>query len=194
MSSMSPSFPGFATLPERPGDVWWDTVEWMPDSSAVVFSLRAQIEIMTVADGERRILIEDGFGPVVSPDGSQIAYRACEAARDDITEIWVAAADGSDPRRVAVSSTPPAWSPDGSVVLAGDDEGWFTVRPDGTGRTEIAPFVPPGQLNHLLPGQSPQLAAGAACRSTPRPSPHRARQPSPARRRRACSTTSSPGR
>jgi hypothetical protein len=39
--------------------------------------------------------------------------------------------------------TPPTWSPDGTVLLAIDEHGWFTVRPDGTERTVIAPALSP---------------------------------------------------
>jgi TolB protein len=70
----------------------------------------------------------------VSPDGTQIAYKRGDG---DLNEIWVAAADGSNPRRVTVSLTDPAWSPDGSLLLAEDYQGEFTVRPDGTDRTTL---------------------------------------------------------
>jgi Tol biopolymer transport system component len=128
---------GARPLPERDDDSWWGTVDWMPDASALVFSLRDQIEVMTVANGERRTLIVDGFDPAVSPDGSQIAYSRGDPAPGGHDEIWIAAADGSEPRRVTRSSTPAAWSPDGSLLLASDEQGWFTVRPDGTDRTPL---------------------------------------------------------
>jgi Tol biopolymer transport system component len=163
--------PGARPVPERPGDVWWDTVAWMPDSSALVFSLRGQIEVVTVGDGERRTLIEEGFDPVVSPDGRRIAYRR-EAASGDVTEIWVAAADGSVPRRVTSSLTPPVWSPDGTLILASDDEGWFAMRPDGTGRTAITPVAHPGPLTICCPDNRPswqplRTTVDSASNSTP---------------------------
>jgi WD40-like Beta Propeller Repeat len=144
------------------------SVEWMPDGSAMLVSDflpdreliehvgqgEAWIDVVTVSDGRRRRLIEDGFDPIVSPDGSQIAYSH-ERAPAGVTEIWVAAADGSDPRRVAVSSTPPAWSPDGSLLLASDADGWFTIRPDGTGRTQITPFMLPDANAGCCPDYRP---------------------------------------
>jgi Tol biopolymer transport system component len=137
--------PGVRPLLEEPGEEVGG-VEWMPDGSAIVVSGERSIDVMTVADGQRRTLIEDGFNPVVSPDGSQIAYLHGSMSAD-VNEIWVAAADGSDPRRVTVSSTPPVWSPDGSLLVASDaNDGWFTVQPDGTGKTQITPFMPRAPL------------------------------------------------
>jgi len=109
---------------------------------------------VTVSDGKRRRLIEDGFDPVVSPDGSQIAYSH-ERAPAGVTDIWVAAADGSDPRRVTLSSTTPVWSPDGSMLLGSDADGWFTVHPDGTGRTQVTPFMLPDAIDACCPDYRP---------------------------------------
>jgi dipeptidyl aminopeptidase/acylaminoacyl peptidase len=146
---------GVRPVLERPGDDAWDVAQWMPDSSALVVtggsgavSGGERIDVVTVPDGQRRTVIEDGFDPVVSPDGSQIAYRRGPMP-SEVKEIWIAAADGSDPRLVTRLTSPewvwtsPVWSPDGSLLLASDEEGWFTVQPDGTGRTEITPFIHP---------------------------------------------------
>ena len=142
---ISDSLPGARRLPLSVEDEDHDT-GWMPDSSALIDSVEPwegdwnpRIEVIPIADGERRTVIEDGFGPVVSPDGGQIAFW--RGGRPDglrhVMEIWVVAADGSDPRRVTTSLTPPTWSPDGSLLLAMDEAGWFTVLPDGTGRTML---------------------------------------------------------
>ena len=168
--------PGVRPLLEGP-DVAVYGVAWMPDSSALLVSNlvsnvgEIDIDVVTVADGERRTVIEDGQDVMVSPDGSQIAYRLYGAFGDvDLSEgpvrtspesgdmpqagpwsplpVWVAAADGSDPHVVTASSTPPTWSPDGSLLLLHDDQAWFTVRPDGTDVTEVVAASPlPGQLN-----------------------------------------------
>jgi dipeptidyl aminopeptidase/acylaminoacyl peptidase len=142
--------PGVRALPEH-RDPSGTTVEWMPDGSAMLVSGRASIDVVTIGADQRRTLIEDGFDPVVSPDGSQIAYLRGDGP--GLSEIWVAAADGSDPRPVTFSLTPPAWSPDGRLLLAADSQGWFTVRPDGTDRTALGirdrtpPFPLPGVIS-----------------------------------------------
>jgi Tol biopolymer transport system component len=128
--------------PAYPGSVW------MPDGSAMLGTYGAwsssdqgwidvSIDLVTVADGERHTVIEDGVDPVVSPDGSQIAYGRGSPTLDFGGEVWVAAADGGDPRPVALSLTRPVWSPDGSLLVASDHQGWFTVRPDGADRTPL---------------------------------------------------------
>jgi hypothetical protein len=58
-----------------------------------------------------------------------------------------------------MSLTPPTWSPDSSLILASDDEGWLTVRPDGTGRTEITPLMPPNRNFICCPYNQPSWQA-----------------------------------
>jgi hypothetical protein len=41
------------------------------------------------------------------------------------------------------------------VILASDDEGWFAMRPDGTGRTAITPFAQPSPLTICCPDNRP---------------------------------------
>ncbi len=66
-----------------------------------------------------------------------------------------AATRGSDRHRVARSPSSPTWSPDGSLLLASDDEGWFTVRPDGTGRTELPALLSPEPRTLCCPVDPP---------------------------------------
>jgi hypothetical protein len=144
---------GVRTIPDGPNAAGVD-VAWLPDSSALLFANGAQVDLVTVPNGERHLLIEDGYDPAVSPDGDEIAYLRAGAS-DGVVNIWVAAADGSNAHRVASSSTRPVWSPHSSVLLASDDEGWFSVRPDGTERTTMAPFLPPGHLTICCPDNRP---------------------------------------
>ncbi len=68
-----------------------------------------------------------------SPDGSRLAFTALD-------RLWVASADGSDPRRVTRderSEQQPAWSPDGAWLVFASWEGeaghLWKVRADGSG-------------------------------------------------------------
>ena len=58
------------------------------------------------------------FFPTFSPDGTQIAF--CSARSGDMPRIWVARADGSDPRQLTGDMEggqySPSWSPDGRTV------------------------------------------------------------------------------
>jgi Tol biopolymer transport system component len=126
--------------------------------------------VVTIADGQRRTLIENGGNPSWSPDGSQIAYLQCLELPDDVTvvhtvpadmadvdpmqpdaSVWVAAADGTGARPIATSLAPPIWSPDGSLLIAVGDDGLFTVRPDdngiGGGITRLTRGVTPRTMN-----------------------------------------------
>ncbi|MDP1568458.1 MAG: S9 family peptidase [Vicinamibacterales bacterium] len=60
--------------------------------------------------------------PAISPDGRRVAYTVREANWEENrydTQIWIANADGGEPRRLTggpKSSTQPAWSPDGRWI------------------------------------------------------------------------------
>jgi hypothetical protein len=147
------NLPGVRPLPLQPGEGRLG-VTWMPDSSAVAISFPdSSTDVVTIADGQRRTLIEDGIFPSWSPDASHIAYLRCldvhpgvevpvDTSGDDSSQpgesVWVAAADDvTGARAVATSLVPPIWSPGGSLLLAVGDDGLFTIRPDGTGMTRL---------------------------------------------------------
>jgi Tol biopolymer transport system component len=133
---------GVRPLPVRSAPA---SVSWMPDSSAVAINLHYpySVEVVTIADGQYRTLIEDGAESSWSPDGRQLAYLrtpAPEGVCDEVPdEVSVAAADGTGARPVTTSRMAPIWSPDGSLLLGAGPDGLFTVRPDGTGMTILTP-------------------------------------------------------
>jgi len=91
--------------------------------------------------------LREGSMPVVSPDGTQIAYTGPDK------QLWKVPIDGQNP--VQLTSTPiqkegkkhPAWSPDGKYILYASDEGkdskdepnydiWM-MREDGTNTRQL---------------------------------------------------------
>ncbi len=139
---------------------------WSPDATTIVFfswrdhpgqEQRNELYVMA-ADGSNQVRLTDNEAEDVeagwSPDGTRIAFTS---SRDGNSEIYVVSADGSDPRRLTSDPSPdegPAWSPDGSRILftsyrdgadpltlgSGNAE-IFTVRPDGSGSTNLTDSV-----------------------------------------------------
>ncbi len=66
------------------------------------------------------------FYPTFSPDGTQIAF--CSARSGDMSRIWVARADGSEPRQLTGDMQggqySPSWSPDGRTLAFESTFGW----------------------------------------------------------------------
>ena len=58
------------------------------------------------------------YAPAWSPDGTSIAFETSlrESRGPDTPALYVAASDGSEPRKVAGDASRPAWSPDGSQI------------------------------------------------------------------------------
>lgn len=87
--------------------------------------------------------------PRWSPDGSMIAFNTSRSGA--LWEVYVMAADGSDPRNVSydyggedpVTSQVHGWTPDGRVVFvrSGSEHNYFVVNPDGTGLEPLFPGV-----------------------------------------------------
>lgn len=108
-----------------------DSLQPTADGSAVAYASRcfepfgnlyalagSRLERVTTAQAEQ-------IEPQASPDGSRLAYA--QAARVGLSckgcpvSIWVAAADGSRPKRLTSPAEAfdddPAWSPDGTTIL-----------------------------------------------------------------------------
>lgn len=91
-----------------------------------------------------RPLVDSGAGecdPDPSPDGTRLAFAS---RRGGGSSIWVADADGTDPRRVTSGGTDfkPSWSPDGTQLAferrrGANDYELFVVNADGTGLRAI---------------------------------------------------------
>jgi DNA-binding winged helix-turn-helix (wHTH) protein/Tol biopolymer transport system component len=98
------------------------SASWFPDSVHMVVSLAAAGQMpslweISVLGGAARKLSDEGYGPAVSPDGAQVAFLKGREARG---QIWVMAADGAEPRKLAGEQGDMfgslAWSPTGDKV------------------------------------------------------------------------------
>jgi len=96
-------------------------------------------------------LSNDEFYPQISPDGSQIAYHMGfgengESFNPDFIQIWLADANGGNPRQVTNESKParnPQFSPDGSQIAFNSANGQesvnYTIATDGGNLRRISP-------------------------------------------------------
>ena len=111
------------------------------------------------------------YQPAPSPDGARIAFVS---SRDDVSQIFVANADGSDVLQVTTDPAPkanPSWSPDGQRIVfsAGTAENdLFVINADGTGLRQLTEL--PG--DHVTPAWNPSasepLAPGGGLEDEPR--------------------------
>ena len=133
---------------------------WSPDGADIAFARmhgqshyqHMEIHVIDADGGNDRQLTDDETGdaaPAWSPDGERIAFMTnrAESARcfghdcaGYTSEIYVMAADGSDPTRLTRSpeeDSSPAWSPDGERIVftresRGEAPELWVMNADGT--------------------------------------------------------------
>jgi len=99
----------------------WMQPDISPDGHTVLFDLLGDIYSLDIQGGNARpVLTGTPFEshPVFSPDGRSFAFVS---DRSGVNNLWVADADGSNPKRLSHETdltvfTSPAWSPDGRDV------------------------------------------------------------------------------
>ena len=116
----------------------WISLDLSPDGETIVFELLGDLYTIPVAGGDAtRITSGQGYDmqPRYSPDGGNIVFVS---DRDGSENIWVAGADGSDPRQLTDTEREnymsPIWTPDGEYVMANKGtQLWLWHRDGGTG-------------------------------------------------------------
>lgn len=135
----------------------WMSVDVSPDERRVVFDLLGHIYRMPAGGGEAENLTA-GSGlalnihPVFSPDGSEIAFISDRQGQNN---LWIMAADGSDPRAVFtdmdIRAMEPVWTPDGEYIIVRQtsmsgggglfEYGLFMYHRDGGTGVELVPYT-----------------------------------------------------
>jgi len=103
--------------------------DWFPDGTHLLISreeqpLKASLWSISVFGGSPRLLVHDGSGGSLSPDGAHIAFSRIDLSPSGFfgREEWVMHSDGTDPVKVAADKADdsllgkPTWSPDGKRI------------------------------------------------------------------------------
>ncbi len=99
----------------------WLSLDVTPDGESIVFELLGDLYRLPIAGGPAERITEGppfDSQPRVSPDGQWIAFIS---DRDGADNLWVARADGSEPRKLSQerqnAMISPAWTPDSRYVI-----------------------------------------------------------------------------
>ena len=152
----------------------WMSLDISPDGQTLVFDLLGDLYTLPIGGGEAtRIMGGISFEsqPAFSPDGSLIAFLS---DRSGVENLWVANADGTDPRPLTEDKptqdrpqlmVSPSWTADGEYVLVSRSRppertaGVFLVHRDGGSGVRLGekpPAPTPG-----VPGAQPPNRLGA---------------------------------
>ena len=114
-------------------------------------------------------LIVDGAvprDPVISPDGRWVAYAvtAFGATEPPLSDLWVAAADGTSPPRkvtaVAARTCVARWAPDSSSLFFESGRQLHRARLDGSAAQALTTW--PGEISDQWPLAGGEVVAVAA--------------------------------
>lgn len=129
----------------------WISLDLAPDGRTLVFELLGDLYTLPVEGGEAtRITSGQAYDmqPRFSPDGGALVFVS---DRDGSENLWLADADGADPRRLTrgerESYVSPVFTPDGEYVMATKGSDLWLYHVDGgsgvqvTGHEDGAPAV-----------------------------------------------------
>jgi Tol biopolymer transport system component/imidazolonepropionase-like amidohydrolase len=161
-------------------EITWPSVDVSPDGRTLLFDVLGDLYTLPIEGGQATRLM-GGLSfesqPRYSPDGKTIAFLT---DRTGVENLWIADADGSNPRAISKDSrtnagpqimVSPAWTPDGQYIVVSKsrapDPGTFWLfmyhRDGGTGvRIGAAPPPPPTPDAQGPPPPPPPNRMGAA--------------------------------
>jgi len=138
----------------------WMSLDVSPDGQWIIFDLLGDIYTLAVTGGEaKRIIGGMSFEsqPVFSPDGKSIVFLSDRSGTEN---VWVAKADGTDPKAITKDKktmyVSPSWTADGNYIIVSKSDqsiGTFHAymyHKDGGSGLSIGPPPPP------LPGPGTQ--------------------------------------
>ena len=124
----------------------WMSVDVSPDGKTIVFDLLGDLYTVPIAGGTATRITEGrafDSQPRWAPDGRSIAFASDRSGSDN---LWIADADGKNPRAVTSDKdggiTAPAWTADGEYLVArkdptlnrrGSAELWLYPKSGGAG-------------------------------------------------------------
>jgi len=136
---------GNAVLTSEPGGAC--PIEWSADGKRIAFSSGSGGGVLVLDEAARVTSVLRKAVGLSSPDGSKLAFSKYRESRQSTGSIWVAHADGANPRKVIDDNSEViwlCWSPDGeSIVFSSRRENKerseiFRVKLDGSGLETLA--------------------------------------------------------
>ncbi|MFN0180881.1 MAG: amidohydrolase family protein [Gemmatimonadales bacterium] len=145
----------------------WLSLDLSPDGRTIVFELLGDLYIIPVTGGAAtRITSGQAYDmqPRYSPDGRHLVFVS---DRDGAENIWLADADGANPRPLSATErenyVSPIWTPDGNYLIATKGaQLWLWHKDGGSGvqltgkRREGSPPQGPPLPSHLGPAFGPE--------------------------------------
>ena len=140
-------------------EITWPSLDVAPDGRTILFDVLGDLYTLPIEGGQAtRIVGGLSFEsqPTYSPDGRTIAFLT---DRTGVENLWIANADGSNPRAVSKDTktndrpqlmVSPAWTPDGQYIVVSKSRppepgtfGLFMYHRDGGTGVRIGPAPPP---------------------------------------------------